>query len=103
MTYTDPLFTYLTILSIIQPARIQDIENYAPSIIPSEIYDTMIFANSFREVHAFARDNNYILSVRKGTYFLTAKGRAVVRRKNFYRELDNSRIFLMKDQRKYYK
>ncbi len=36
MTVPDPLFAYLAVLSVIQPGRVQDVERFAPEVLPDE-------------------------------------------------------------------
>jgi hypothetical protein len=103
MNIVDPLFSYLTVLAVIQPGRIQDIELYAVDILPAGLADSLVSTGALRTAHAIARDKGYVVQVRRGTYFLTAQGREVVRKKGLQQNLDNVRIFLMKDQRKMYK
>lgn len=103
MTVPDPLFAYLAVLSVIQPGRVQDVERFAPEVLPSAISEALCASGALREAHSFASLHGYTLQVRRGTYFLTAKGRELVRRDGLHKELDNLRMFLMKDQRKKYK
>ncbi|MEO9649356.1 MAG: hypothetical protein ABJ360_09555 [Roseobacter sp.] len=103
MSAADPLFAYLAVLAVIQPGRVQDIEKFAPEVLPAEASEAFLASGAFREAHAFARQHGYISSVRRGTYFLTSKGRQLVRRDGLHKELDNLRIFLMKAQRKKYR
>ena len=103
MSGADPLFAYLAVLAVIQPGRVQDIEKFAPEVLPSKTSKTFLASGAFRQAHAFAKQHGYISPVRRGTYFLTAKGRELVRRDGLHKELDNLRIFLMKAQRKKYK
>ena len=103
MSAADPLFSYLAVLAVIQPGRVQDIERFAPEVLPAESSEVLLASGAFREAHRFARQHGYVSSVRRGTYFLTSKGRELVRRDGLHKELDNLRIFLMKAQRKKYK
>lgn len=103
MSVSDPLFSYLTVLSVIQPGRIQDIELYAPDVLPSGVSEPLLTSGALRDAHTFARENGYVTQVRRGTYFLTEKGRELVRRNGLHKQLDNLRMFLMKDQRRKYK
>ncbi|PYG29839.1 hypothetical protein C8N36_1074 [Pelagimonas varians] len=103
MSVLDPLFSYLTVLSVIQPGRVQDVERFAPDILPQGTAEELIETGAFREAHYFARVHGHISPVRRGTFFLTAKGREVVRRDGLHKELDNLRLFLMKGQRGKYK
>lgn len=103
MSVPDPLFAYLAVLAVIQPGRIQDVELFAPEVLPLEASDPLLASGAFREAHSFAYLHGYTIQVRRGTYFLTSKGRKLVRRDGLHKELDNLRMFLMKDQRKKYK
>lgn len=103
MNLSDPLFSYLTVLSVIQPGRVQDVELYAPDILPSGVSEPLLTSGALREAHAFAKENGYVTPIRRGTYFLTAKGRELVRRNGLHKQLDNIRMFLMKDQRRKYR
>lgn len=103
MSLPDPLFAYLAVLAVIQPGRIQDVERFAPEVLPSEACEALLSPGAFREAHSFAGLHGYTLQVRRGTFFLTSKGRELVRRDGLHKELDNLRMFLMKDQRKKYK
>ncbi|WP_299933392.1 hypothetical protein [uncultured Pelagimonas sp.] len=103
MSAADPLFAYLAVLAVIQPGRVQDIERFAPEVLPPKTSEAFLASGAFREAHEFARQHAYIFPVRKGTYFLTSKGRELVRRDGLHKEIDNLRLFLMKAQRKKYK
>lgn len=97
------LFDYLAVLAVIQPARIQDIESYAPQTLPNERTEKDVKDGLFRIAHEVARERGYVVPVRRGTYFLTPKGREMVRTSDLHKEIDNLRLFLMKDQRKKYR
>jgi hypothetical protein len=103
MKKIDPIFLYLTVLSVVQPARIQDIEAAASEILPGDSYTQMIQNDLFRSAHGSARDLGLITQVRKGVYIITSAARGIVRNSGLERELDNRRLFLMKAQRKRYK
>lgn len=103
MKKIDPLFLYLTVLSVVQPARIQDIEAAASEVLPNESYLQMIQEELFRFAHASARELGLIIQVRKGVYVIANAARGIVRNSGLERELDNRRLFLMKAQRKRYR
>lgn len=102
MKSADPLFSYLTILAIIQPARIQDVEASASDYLKPQLVDWLLKDDRLRAAHESARSHNLVIQVRRGVYFLTAKGRALVRRSNLEKSIDNRRLFLMKAQRRRY-
>lgn len=103
MKVSRALFEYLAVLAVIQPARIQDIETYAPQVLPSDDVEERIESGVFRACHNLARELNLIVAIKRGTYFLTEPGREIVRRSDLHKEIDNMRLFLMKAQRKRYK
>jgi hypothetical protein len=103
MKRADPLFAYLSVLAVIQPARIQDIESNAARLLGSELASWLFEKGLFREAHEDARVNGMVLAVRRGVYFMTPKGKMIVRREGLERSIDNRRLFLMKTQRRRYK
>ncbi|QFU07182.1 hypothetical protein PARPLA_00874 [Rhodobacteraceae bacterium THAF1] len=103
MEITTPLFDYLTVLAVIQPGRIQDIEQFAPQILPRDDVGESVEHGIFRLAHDEARKLNLVTQVKRGTFFLTPAGREEVRRASLHKEIDNMRLFLMKAQRKRYR
>lgn len=103
MRTIDPLFAYLSVLAVIQPARIQDIEEHAAKLLGRELSIWLSENDKLREAHSDARQNDLVTSVRRGVYFMTPAGRQIVRRAGLERSLDNRRLFLMKAQRRRYK
>jgi hypothetical protein len=103
MKVSRALFDYLAVLAVIQPARIQDIETYAPQVLPSEDVPNRVKTGVFRVCHDQARELDLVIPVKRGTYFLTEAGREIVRRSDLHKEIDNMRLFLMKAQRRRYK
>lgn len=103
MKRVDPLFAYLSILSVIQPARIQDVEESAKDFLGTELAGWLLERGLLREAHEGARLAEFVVAVRRGVYFLTPKAKLIVRRAGLERSIDNRRLFLMKAQRKRYK
>ncbi|WP_171240264.1 hypothetical protein [Ruegeria sp. HKCCA5491] len=103
MRTIDPLFAYLSILAVIQPARIQDIEDYSAKLLGKELSSWLNENNKLREAHSDARENDLVIPVKRGVYFMTPKGKQIVRREGLERSIDNRRLFLMKAQRRRYK
>jgi len=99
----DTLFAYLSVLAVIQPARIQDIESSAADFLGQDLSNWLLEKHLFRDAHESARNDGFVTAVRRGVYFLTPKGRRVVRREGLGQSIDNRRLFLMKAQRKRYK
>lgn len=90
---------YMYTLSVIQPARLQDIIRYAPSILPAHALETLK-EDDIRCVHQRMRENSNIYQVRRGTYCLTTVARRKLSEAGLERTLANQRLFLMKSQRK---
>lgn len=103
MKKIDPLFAYFSILAVIQPARIQDIEASAAQLLNAEYARELVEGGHLRKAHEVAREKGMVLTVRKGVYFTAPKARHLVRRAGLERSIDNRRLFLMKSQRRSYK
>lgn len=99
----DPIFAYISILSVIQPARIQDIEKNSEDVLGADISSWLKDNNSLRGAHTDAQQLNLVIAVRRGVFFLTPKGRNIVRRQGLEKSIDNRRLYLMKLQRRRYK
>lgn len=103
MNRVDPLFAYLSVLSVIQPARIQDVEASAESLLGSKLASWLNDKDLLRQAHLDARNSDFVVAVRRGVYFTTPRGRQIVRRAGLEQSIDNSRFFLMKSQRQRYR
>lgn len=103
MKKIDPLFAYFSILAVIQPARIQDIEASAPQLLGVSYAQALVEGGHLRKAHETAREQKMVLTLRKGVYFTAPKARHLVRRAGLERSIDNRRLFLMKTQRRRYK
>ena len=95
----DRFQIYLMTLSIIQPARIQDIEDYVTENFESKVVSEVMRPN-LRDVHALARENGMVIAVRYGVYVLSRFGRNYPGLTGLKRQLDVRRLFLMKKERK---
>lgn len=103
MRTINPLFAYLSILAVIQPARIQDVEGYSAKLLGVQLAGWLNENGRLRDAHADAREHGLVTPVRRGVYFMTPKGKQIVRREGLERSIDNRRFFLMKAQRRRYK
>lgn len=103
MRRIDPLFAYLSILAVIQPARIQDIETSAAALMEPRYADILVSEGQLRAAHEVARQKGYVIQVRRGVYFTASSAKHLVRREGLERSIDNRRLFLMKAQRRRYK
>lgn len=91
---------YILALRIIQPARVQDIEEAVLEIWPDEVNERT--ASRVRAVHEKMRTDGNLVSVRRGTYLLNQEGMQATQRLMKERDIDNIRMFLMKQQRRRY-
>lgn len=103
MKKIDPIFAYFTILAVVQPARIQDIEANASQLFSAEYAKELVENGHLRKAHAVAREKGMVIVVKKGVYFTAPNARHLVRRAGLERSIDNRRLFLMKSQRRRYK
>lgn len=95
----NPLFAYMTVLAVIQPARVQDIERAAAHVLPASMAH-QLSDGAMRSAHEEARNAGLVLTVRRGVYVLSRTAWSVIRTQGLQRELDNRRIFLIKSQRR---
>jgi hypothetical protein len=103
MSNINPLFAYFSILAVVQPARIQDIEAGATLLFSSESAKLLTEGGLLRSAHETARARKLVLQVRRGVYFTAPDAKSLVRREGLDQMLDNRRFFLMKAQRRRYK
>lgn len=91
---------YLLALRIIQPARVQDIEKAVTEIWPDQMDERTL--SKIRSVHDKMLSADNLVSVRRGTYLLNQDGMNATQRLMKERDIDNIRMFLMKQQRRRY-
>lgn len=103
MSKIDPVFAYLSILAVIQPARIQDIEASAGQLFSPEYAKHLVDEGLLRTAHETARQGGFVIQVRRGVYFTAPSARHHVRRQGLEKAIDNRRLFLMKAQRQRYR
>lgn len=96
----DYVDLYLVALRIIQPGRLQDIILEMQRLAVKADFE--VLNKMARVIHDKMRDSGRLVSVRKGTYILTEEGMRVVAQHRKERNVDNVRMFLMKQQRKRY-
>ena len=99
MNTINTLEIYLMTLSVVQPARIQDIEKGSYLLFGRELIEE-IGPDSLRQTHKLARKNELIIAVRRGSYCVSRRGASIIRRGGISSQIDNRRLFLMKKERK---
>lgn len=95
----NPLVAYMTILRVIQPARIQDIERYAKALLPPTVLED-VNENQLRSAHEEARASKLVLTVRRGVYALSHRALDFFPSDPLRRELDARRFYLIRSQRR---
>lgn len=100
MNKVDPHFAYFSILSVIQPASIEDIEESVASILGSEHVDSLVRSGRLRWAHEDARKNKAVIKVNGEEYFITRAAKGFVRLKGLEKSIDNRRLFMLKSHRK---
>lgn len=93
------LVQYILTLRVIQPARIQDVISRAAQLIP-ESGVPVATEEALRRTHEYARENRLVISVRQGSYHLSQRGMALAQGLAPVSELDNRRLFFIKQRRK---
>ena len=89
---------YAYILAIIQPARIQEIIKYKDEFL-EDFLAKKISNDDLKEAHEFMRANNFVFSVRRGSYCLKRSFFENFSGFKLMKQIVNSRMFLMKKQR----
>lgn len=95
----NSLQIYLMTLSVVQPARIQDIEKGSYLLFGKKIIDE-IGLDSLRQTHDLARKGELVIAVRRGSYCVSRRGASIIRRGKISSQIDNRRLFLMKKERR---
>lgn len=99
MSLLQPIFAYMVTLAVIQPARIQDIEENAPLLL-GRAGDVLAKSGDLRKIHESARREGLVISVRKGLYVLSRGATERLRSHPIAKNVDNRRLFLIKQARK---
>ena len=99
MTTIDPLQIYLMTLSVVQPARIQDIEKGSYLLFGRKLIEE-IGPDSMRQTHELARKDELVIAVRRGSYSISRRGASIIRHGKIPSQIDNRRLFLMKKERR---
>lgn len=99
MNEINSLEIYLMTLSVVQPARIQDIEKGSYLLFGRKLIEE-IGLDSLRQTHELARKNELVIAVRRGSYCVSRRGASIIRRGEISSQIDNRRLFLMKKERR---
>lgn len=93
------LFSYLVTLNVIQPARVQDVYEFASQYVPDSGLGSIPYED-FKYIHGLARDRSLVVAVKKGVYTVSRKAFALTHNRRIGWQVDNRRLFLMKKQRR---
>lgn len=100
MKKVDPHFVYFLILSVIQPASIEEIETSVATLLGPEYVDILVKSGRLRWAHEDAIKNKALIEVKKDVYFMSKWAKRFVRTKGLEKSIDNRRLFLMKSVRR---
>ena len=94
----NPVIAYMMILSVIQPASIEEIEEHAAKFFGTDWATNMIKYNAIRDAHSTALNLDFISEVKKGKFSATPKGSEFVRFANVKDSIDKKRVYYLKQQ-----
>ena len=103
MSKIDPRTAYFSILSVIQPASIEEIEDGVSSLLGPEHKNSLVQRGQLKKVHKKAIKDKEIVKVSGQNYFISQWARNNVDEEILERPVNNERLFLMKSQRRAYR
>lgn len=96
----DPRSAYFSILSVIQPASIEEIENSVSSLLGDEHENSLVRRGQLKKVHQKAIRDREVIKVSGRRYFVSQWARTNADDEILSRSISNERFFLLKAQRK---
>lgn len=100
MSKIDPRTAYFSILSVIQPASIEEIEDRVRSLLGPEHENSLVRRGALKKVHKKAIKDKEVIKVSRKNYFISQWARKNADEKVLDRSISNERFFMMKSQRK---
>lgn len=94
---------YFSVLSIIQPASIDEIEEGVSLFLKEDRAQALVDDGWIRNVHEYAQRNGYVIELGEEKYSISYKSRKILKDELSKKFVDNRRLFLLKYQRKEYK
>ena len=98
MIKINPVIAYMVILSVIQPASVEEIEKSAAKLFGANWAAKMVKYNALREAQETAVNLNLIKEVENNIYNVTPKGSAFVKKAKMNDAVDEKRIYFLKQQ-----
>ncbi len=93
-----PFDVYLGALFVQGPARIQEVRVAARNLF-GDLGAHFVETDALDLIHEVVRRSDLVITVRRGVYVISPRGRDLVRTKVDGRALINRRLFLMKSER----
>lgn len=104
MDRIKPYVAYFAILSVIQPASIEEIEENVASLLGEEYVDGLVRRGRLRKVHESAKDTTEIIGIGGKRFLISQWARQYTKDVLLMnRSIDNQRFFELKNRRKSYK
>lgn len=100
MNEISPHLAYFSILSVIQPACIEDIEKGVAELLGAEHIDRLVNRKWLRRVHDIAQYNGEVINLGNEKYFIAEWARVYAQNEIAGKSVDNLRLFMIKHRRK---
>lgn len=96
----NPKSAYFSILSVIQPASIEEVENSVSSLLGDEHLNGLVRRGQLKKVHQKAIRDREVIKVSGRKYFISQWARTNADEEILSRSISNERFFLIKSRRK---
>lgn len=100
MDRDEPYSVYYSILSAIQPASIEEIEESVASLLGAQNLSRFVEDGLLRQAHDYACTNRLVIMITDEKYVISERAEAFVRSEGWGKFIDNRRLFTMKAQRR---
>ena len=98
MIKINPVIAYMVILSIIQPASVEEIEKNAAKFFGADWAARMIKYKALRDAHETAMNLKLIVEAENFKFNVTSKGSNFVNLARMKNAVDKKRIYFLKQQ-----
>lgn len=100
MDKDEPYSVYYSVLSVIQPARLEEIEESAIRLLGARGVSRLVGEGLLRQAHIYARNNGLVEDIGSEKYVVSERAEQFVRYEGWGEFIDNRRLFAMKSQRR---
>ena len=101
MISVTPITSFMAVLSIIQPARIENIKSVANLYLGTEFSRTLLKKEVFQNTLNLAIEEKLVLEISSGIYCITPKGFRMLQQGDTDLQLQNRRLYQLKRRRKF--